>query len=282
MQPQQWFYLLFVLLLWHATTLTTIQAQSDDKPGTIPNGTVPGDKVIYLPIVAHQETENPIPTPAPRVFDLIPIAGAPTDRPAVAHPDLNLSVRSYIEITGELELIDVNGDTDTNAPQFVGIFAPPRLPAFTALYQVYDWDWNCLPDGCRGEPLIFPAATLLAIATTPGEALHIPTRNPNIYGGGYKAMVLYAESTRITFAYTRDDTAAIGYLVHMEDILINPALLSLYEASNAAGRTHLPALRHGESFATAAGTSIKVAIRDTGMFMDPRARKDWWMGYLVE
>ncbi|MEZ4615288.1 MAG: hypothetical protein R2867_07220 [Caldilineaceae bacterium] len=30
------------------------QAQDDDNPGTIPNGTIPGDRLLYLPIVARQ------------------------------------------------------------------------------------------------------------------------------------------------------------------------------------------------------------------------------------
>ncbi len=272
------------VLLWQVTTPLPIQAQSGEDAGTIPGGTIPGGELIFLPIVAQQASANrPTPTPIPTaIFDLIPIAGAPVDRPAATHPDLNLTIRSYTPTTGTLGLIDVNGDIDSNAPQFVNVFAPPRVPTFMGLYQVYDWDWACAPGGCRGAALTTPEVTLLAVATTPGEALHIPSRSPEIHAGGYKAMVLYAEATRITFTYTRDDTAAVGYLVHMEDILVNPALVALYEQSNAAGRSLLPALRDGEPFATAAGTSIKLAIRDTGTFMDPRARKDWWMGFAME
>lgn len=273
---------LFCILLWPLVTTAIIQAQSDDGPGTIPGGTIPGNKVIFLPIVAHQDSGNPTPTPTPTVnFDLIPIAGPAVDRPPASHPDLNLALRSYISTTGELSLVDINGDTDSNAPQLVHIFAPPRVPTFTAVYRVYDWDWQCAPAGCRGNPLDRPQVTLLAVATTPGEALHIPARSPNIHAGDYKAMVLYAESSRITLTYTRDDTAAVGYLVHLEDIVVHPALLTLYKESHAAGRSHLPALRNGEPFATAAGNSIKIAIRDTGTFMDPRSRKDWWMGFIV-
>jgi hypothetical protein len=261
----------------------SIQARDDD-PGTIPDGTIPGNTLLFLPVIARPEPVTvppPEPTPAP-VFDLIPVVGRPVDRPAATHPDLNLAIRSYANTTGTLGLVNINGETDSNAPQLIGIFQPPRLPTFTALHQVYDWDWSCSDTGCRGQPLTAPAVSLLAVATTPGEALHIPMRSPNIYGGGYKALVLYAEATRITLAYTREDTAAIGYIVHLEEILVAPTLLALYNESNTAGRSQLPALRHSEPFATAPGTTIKIAIRDTGSFMDPRSRKDWWVGFVSQ
>ena len=39
---------------------------------------------------------------------------------------------------------------------------------------------------------------------------------------------------------------------------------------------HLPGLRNNQTFGTALGHEIQVAIRDAGMFMDPRSQKDWW------
>ena len=38
----------------------------------------------------------------------------------------------------------------------------------------------------------------------------------------------------------------------------------------------LPALRAEQAFGRARGDEIMVSIRDTGSFMDPRSRKDWW------
>ncbi len=280
-QPFTWVGLiLFTLLAWQTIAPSSLSAQSDDNSGTIPGGTIPGNSLLFLPIIADQQPA-PLPTPAP-IFDLIPVVAPPADRPAASHPDLNLAMRSYISTTGELGLVNINGDTDRNAPQLIGIFQPQRLPTFTALYQVYDWDWACGIDGCRGNPLALPEVSLLAVATIPGEALTIPTRAPDIHGGGYKALVLYADSSRITLGYTREDTAAIGYVVHFEEILVEPALLTLYTESDAAGRSQLPALRNNEPFATAPGTSINIAIRDTGSFMDPRSRKDWWVGFVSQ
>lgn len=99
------------------------------------------------------------------------------------------------------------------------MFAPHRLPVFTANYRVHDWDWGCnQPAGCLGGPIGHYPVTLVAMATTPGELLSIPHKRRRIYPGDFKALVLYAEETRITFTYTRRDTAAVGYLVHVEDV----------------------------------------------------------------
>jgi hypothetical protein len=123
---------------------------------------------------------------------------------------------------------------------------------------------------------------LAGFVTTRGEAIYIPERGPEIYGGGYKVLVLYAEETRITLNYTRQDTVENGYTVHLEDVCVDPNLLALYRAQTDANGWHtgqLPALRNNQALGTALNTEIKVVIRDRGTFMDPRSRKDWWQGY---
>jgi hypothetical protein len=260
----------FIMLALGGFSSRTGQAQS------WPNGTVPSEPV-YLPIIAV-----PLPTLPPGVYNAIPVAGPrPDNRPPALHPDLNLALRGYTETVAALVLVDYNGDTDPDAPQLAGLFEPPRLPEIVDAHQVYDWDWSCEPDGCRGQPLAEWAATLISVETAPGEPLFAPPRNPEIYGGGYKAMVLYAEATRLTLVYTRDDTAAGGYVVHLEGVQVDAGLLALYESLDAAGRIMLPALRNGEQLGYGTGGAMKIAIRDTGRFMDPRSRKDWWMGYLM-
>jgi hypothetical protein len=91
-------------------------------------------------------------------------------------------------------------------------------------------------------------------------------------------LVLYASQERITLKYTGEDTVATGYAIHVEGVCTEPRLLALYEEMNAAGRHRLPALRAGQAFGRARENEIRVCIRDTGRFMDPRVRKDWWAG----
>ena len=242
-------------------------AQSD----TLPNGTLPPDAPkLFLPLVTNQ---------GPNPFTSVPVIAPSTARPAAAHGDINLALRSYLPATAALTLIDMGGPTDPDAPQLAALFGSGRAPSFMSSHRVYDWDWSCGVDGCRGVALEEPPVTLVGLAATAGEPLYPPSRGPQIYGGGYVALVLYAEPTRLTLAYTREDSAAVGYLVHLENIRVDGALLQRYRQLDAAGRAELPALRNGERLGSAASDEVLVAIRDTGQFMDPRSRKDWWVGY---
>lgn len=242
-------------------------------------GTLPAD-CTYLPMVSSVNLANNDATPMdPALYAAIPVDGPPTDRVPSLHADLNLSLRSYTSTVDALELVDNNGPTDADAPQLAGLFGDLRLPSFTAAYQVYDWDWSCGDNGCRDQLLSAPPVTALEMATQDGEDIFIPSRAPQIYAGSYKALVLYAEAERITLTYLREDTVAFGYAVHIENIQVDPALLSLYQQLDAAGRQELPGLRNGDKVGTAINGSIIVAIRDRGTFMEPRSRKDWWKGY---
>ena len=266
------FVALFGIGLFHQVPASA--QESGCEPTTIP-GTIPGSgRCLYLPLISMAVSNIP-----PTVYNAIPVMGASTDRPAAEHGDLNLALRGFVETDATLALIDVGGHTDSNAPQMAGIFDPPRLPTFTKAYRVHEWDWGCDDNGCRADPIASPEVTLIEMAVSVGEPISIPTRSPRIYPGEYKVLVLFAEASRITFAYTREDTAAKGYVVHMEGLRVDPALVALYNQMNAQGRSNLPALRNGERLGNATGSTIKVVMRDSGSFMDPRVRKDWWMGY---
>ena len=141
------------------------------------------------------------------------------------------------------------------------------------------WDWGCGGSGCRAAPLDHVQSTLLALQVVPGENLGIPHRQAQVYGGGFKALVLYAEPTRLTLGYTREDSVANGYAVHLENICVDPNLVETYRSSNAGGRAFLPALREDEVLGTAGSGDLLVAVRDRGVFFDPRSRLDWWIGF---
>ena len=113
--------------------------------------------------------------------------------------------------------------------------------------------------------------------TTPGEIIRLPVAGYDV-GGGYGALVLYAEPTRLTLKYTREDDVVAGYTIHLENICVDANLLAKYRSLNAAGRAELPALRPGQPLGRASGHQIDAAIRDSGSFLDPRSRKDWWQG----
>lgn len=241
------------------------------------------------PAPAPAPTQPPsAPAPAPAVdpcapipgveFGTLPIAGPPADRPADKHADLNLALRSYSPTAGKLSLIDMSGPTDHRAPQLPDLFADKRKGVLTSVYSVNEWNWEPLPSpGKRGGPITAYEVTLAGFETEVGEMIHVPGANYDI-GQGYQVLVLYADPNRITLKYTREDSVVIGYTIHVDGICVDPRLLDLYNRMNAVGRRQLPALRAGQPFGRARGYEIQVAIRDTGRFMDPRVRKDWWRG----
>lgn len=231
----------------------------------------------------------PTPAPTPQVdpcaqipgveySKTLSIAGSPADRPANQHADLNLELRGFAPAAGKLSLIDMNGPTDNRAPQLAGLFADKRIPALSNVYRVHQWNWAAPPNpGQRGAPITDFEVSLVGCETEPGETIHVPNAGYDI-GEGHQVLVLYADSNRITLKYTREDSVVSGYAIHVEGICVEPRLLNLYNQMNAAGRRQLPALRPGQAFGRARGYEIQVAIRDTGKFMDPRVRKDWWRG----
>ncbi len=274
-RAKRWVWTALFILVLLAAGDKAAQAQSE---GQEPGQTIGG--AVYMPLVTLAAAESPGPPPS---YSSVPIEGSATDRPAHEHADLNLALRGYTPTQASLALQDIDGPVDPNPsgpPQIAQMFSPARLPTFTSAYKVHDWNWSCgTVNGCQGEPLDRPAVSLLGMAVTPGEAIFFPTHGRRIYSGDYQVLVLYAAPDRITLKYTRNDNVRSGYTVHIEGLVVEPTLLELYNRLNVEGRSRLPALRAGERVGWAGAGEIKLAIRDTGAFMDPRARKDWWMGY---
>ncbi|MCG3207906.1 MAG: hypothetical protein FOGNACKC_01506 [Anaerolineae bacterium] len=240
-------------------------------------GTLRWNSIALAPQVAG------CPTSSSARFELIPVIPAGDARPDYLHGDLNFALRGFSPTSAALRLIDYAGGTDANAPQLSGLFEPNRFPGMSAAYRAYHWDWGCGANGCRGSLITDWPVTVAGLVTQPGQPLYLPERPATIYTGDFKAVVLYAEETRLTLGYTREDSVAFGYAIHFENVCVDPNLLALYRAQNNAdgfrvsGR--LPALRDNQRFGAAAGSEIQVAIRDRGAFMDPRSRKDWWRGF---
>lgn len=238
---------------------------------------------VFLPFVSATRAVSCQPIPG-TTYTAITVPPPPTDRPAALHADLNLALRGARTTTGYLGLIDYNGPFDPRAPQLAGLFSDRRTATFRAVFQVHDWNWSC---NCRGAPLTTPAVTLAELATSPGETLHVPESGYTIGSSqgwddaveaDYEVLVLYAAADRITLKYTRADNVVHGYTLHLENLCVEPRLLALYDQWNAAGRGSLPALRAGQAIGRAHSGTVGVAIRDSGTFLDPRSRKDWWQG----
>jgi len=280
-----------------APTATPLPAPESAAPEALPAPVVdvPDDPVVDTVEVAAAAPEmlaaqpaveaaalvapGECPTTSGNAYTTIPVAGGGLEHPDAEHADLNLALRGYQPVDAPLALFDKDGPVDADPPQLAGLFADLRAPSFAQAFQVNDWDWTCGARGCAGAPLTHVDVTLVALRSNAGEALFIPRREAQIFGGGFKALVLYAEPTRITLGYTRDDSVANGYAVHVENVCVDPNLLAIYQGSAAAGRGFLPALREDQPLGTAGLGDILAAVRDRGVFFDPRSRLDWWQGY---
>ena len=232
-----------------------------------------GESMIYLPFMTQSGLDCNVPGTS---YDSLPIIPPPTDSPAEEHGDLNLALRSYEPTTADLHLQDVGGDIDPNAPQLDALFSDHRPPDFSNAYQVHRWNWTC---HCQAEVYTNPEVTHLGMTVTPGETIHVPDSGYNIGPSGEEVLVLYASEERITLKYTREDNVVFGYTIHIENICVEPDLLALYRSWNEAGRDELPALRGGQAIGRAYDDEISVSVRDTGAFLDPRVRKDWWQDH---
>ena len=280
---------LLVILALSALPVAPARAEPSDDVQGANEPVTPQPSTLYLPQVAlgvpssaWDETSG-CPTASTARYAAAPVLGPPTDRPPAVHADLNLAVRGYVTITAPLALVEINGDTDWDPPQLATLFAGRSRPELAGAFQVRSWDWGCVDHqsapwyghGCRAGALADPPVTLLALSSTRGEPIRVPSRRAEVYPG-MTALVLYADETRLTLGYTLEDTAAHGYVAHIEDICVDANLLALYRSLDAAGRASLPGLRNGDAVGVASAPTVKVAVRDCGSFMDPRSRKDWW------
>lgn len=227
------------------------------------------DRLVYLPIVARSiNCDTPVDS-----YDALFTIGDPDTLTPETHPSYNLGYRGYEPTSAPLELVELGPVHDVNAPQFNTMFVDGRLPTFRSAYHRYRWvngqpqDTNSLWD-----------VTVLGLATTPGEIIRVPDSGYDI-GGGNDALVLYADEQRVTLKYTGEDNIVFGYTVYIEGFCVDPDLLALYQQLHAAGRHQLPAVPGSVAIGRAAGPEVKVAILDTGSFLDPRSCNDWWQAH---
>ncbi len=210
-------------------------------------------------------------------------------RPAYNHADKNIELRGYVVNTDpnlKRELVDYGSGDATQPPQVATLLNPPQVPPFADFYRVHQWNWQPSDEGpgTRDNPIEMPPTTAVSFTLPPGTPLHTPVSGYDI-GGGMEVIVLFADADTITLHYTREDSAATGYTLHLDHICTDPHLLSLYNSLDAphgpryqypALSYNLPTLPAGKSFGTTSAQNMVVAIVDTGAFQDPRSCNEWW------
>jgi hypothetical protein len=244
----------------------------------------------YLPIVLNPP-EFTCATTSANQYASGPVSQYDTDnpvRPADEHADKNIELRGYIvndDPTLVRELIDYGSGDPTQPPQFATLFSPYQVPPFADFHQVHQWNWAPSPQpGTRGTLITDYPTTAVSFTLSPGTNLHTPVSGYDI-GAGMEVIVLFADADTITLHYTREDSAAVGYTIHIDQICTDPTLLNLYNSLDdpdgprydyPSSGYSLPTLPAGKAFGTTSMQNMVVAIVDTGAFLDPRSCNEWW------
>src|SRR5207253_1287386 len=130
-------------------------------------------------------------------YSAIPIVPPPTSIQAAQHPDLNLNLRGWQPTNATLGMVYYNagnGGPDRNAPQLANLFDDDRVPRFSQVDRVYNWDWST---NRRGSLDTDWPVTLAGMTVMPGEVISLPSSGYRIYQNVYQAMVLYASQQEI-------------------------------------------------------------------------------------
>jgi hypothetical protein len=265
------------LHLASAQTPDPIQLSSPTQPSQPTD-----DYFVYLPLVAKPET---CPEVSINQYALIDVQGGyyKSNRLTDENADFRLSILGYETVQELLQRVEYGGPTDPNAPNFYNIFKPRRDIAFAVAYKRREWNWNENAEPPYGTPgglnNDWPVSVLDLIATQ-GEAVYIPrSQVPITSAGPYVAMVLYADEDELTVHYGDRDVVDSGYAIYLANFCVDPNLVALYRAQLSAGKRatgKLPMLTNDQIVGTAKQNFVTVAVRDSGPFLDPRSRKDWW------
>jgi len=203
----------------------------------------------------------------------------PLNSDPVNNPEINLRLRGFGPVNESTDLISRNGNNyglDIKMPPQISTLFGGPIPQIIKTYIVYAWDFK------NQKSLAPQSATpnfkvhLVGLDAQPGQKLYGLKAGRKINSKGDVFMVLYANEKDITFTHSASDTLMGGYLYFFIDICVDPNLLNKYKELNDLGRNQLPVVGPGQVFGYASNVDIKVGIRDTMSFMDPRYREDWW------
>jgi len=196
--------------------------------------------------------------------------------------ETNVALRGYFEVNESTSLISRNGNKDgldPNMPPQISTLFQNHYPKIIKTYDINNWDYE------NNKPIPGQSATpawkvhIIGLEATPGEAL-VGLKAGRTVDGSHVFLVMYAEKNFIMMVHsnedTWDETGPSGYPFYFLEICVDPNLLALYEKNNAEGRNELPGVASGQVFGYAKTNEVKMTLRDTMSFMDPRYKEDWW------
>lgn len=235
-----------------------------------------------------------------------PEAASVSPSDAQNNPDFNLVKRGWFSNNDSASYQYIGGNTDYSAINLSAMFStsrqsPGTLSPFGTQYRPNNVNqntyWPPIVSGLRFNSCqtVYMPETGIIGGSGPSCNATCPYADRNcqrqdrflavshprrLIGTNQQAMVVYAGSQSLTLQYTLRDgptgsLAGSGYTVYITGLDVNPNIIAEYQDLNAKGRRPLPALAPNAVLGKARG-EVKVAIRDTLQWMDPRIKKDWW------
>ncbi len=200
------------------------------------------------------------------------------------HPDKNIRVRGFESSNAAKQLTDRGEPIDPKSPQLSTLL--DQTPAIVSTYKVYDWNWA---NNTRGGLLGKYDATMIGLTANSGSVIRVPDAKFDLIAGtetygGFTATILYADQNSLTIKYTLQDDVVSHYTIHLDNICTDPNLLSLYNQldaqkyPNSKIRLKLPIVKGKQVIGTSKGEEVRVAVRNSGEFIDPRLKNSWWRG----
>lgn len=194
------------------------------------------------------------------------------------HPEVNLYLRGFGENNESKDLQGRHGNDyglDHTKPPQISTLYGGEVPTIIKTYDIYEWDFqnNRSLKPQRASPNF--AVHMIGLNAGKGRQLRGLEAGREI-GGGNVFAVLYVTKNDILFTHSASNNLEDGYLFYFVDICVDPNLIAEYEKDSAAGKRQLPVIAPGQVFGTASDKDVKIAIRDSWSFVDPRAREDWW------
>jgi len=208
-----WLGSIFIVSL-ALTVLLATPARADDRsdtgspPTLVPRVYLPAihssvtaalaiTHTVYLPRVAHQPAaQYDCPGSSTATWGAMQplqsfIGGA------AGSPDLNMNVRGWYAVNEFLGFVRYSyppdEPPDTLHPLYLSNVAGSNASSLVSTYQLNDWDWLGCNCAVPRSPSPYPV-TLLGLRTTPGQPLHIASRDRPVDPAGFTAMGLYADA----------------------------------------------------------------------------------------
>ena len=275
----------FLVLIVASTLVTTTlnQSEMDQRSEASQSNTCPFNSNVEIPLgqtesnTSNMENRWPI-KDHPHEYDI-----------------LGENYFSLKENTGDPKILDLSyedgGNVDAKMNGFMGSmfrYKPNKV-------QAYGVKYNSVNKGTDTD--IKGNAPVLTIPTDIGADVKVPTTEYDI-GGGYEAMVVFAESDRVTLHIGRHEyfvgsdenncnggKCSGGYWIYVKGICVDQKILDAYksvkdiqEKANAdKNPIQLPMVKPGHTLGKAIDNSVTVGVRDNGPFIST-SKSIYWTG----